>query len=471
MEIKYYREQQRNYIVVHCELGSKNVNYQRKMLELKNLKSILPVSIKYIDGEIYSYYDISSQVSIKQFYSSKVISSEDLFQMIHSLRDACEEIDRYLLETDRINISPDLIFYDLTLKRYSFFYNVSMEDNTDDDRGIQTFLDFLLEKVSTDDAKALDYVYKIYEYSENGNVELWDICSMSSEEEIKNDITGDEEERSDFSSYSNDYLGPDPYYMGNGEGMDLYENDSLNNEKRNSKKGLAVGISCMGMIGIIACVIIYGLLELNDNELPIMFAGSIFSVGLLTVGIVLFLYDKIQNKRISETNYEETEGYSSSFKKIDCESYSDYKIEPFSHKTRNNSVVTEPICGVPQKHRSRVDDIAVQHTVFFSDEDCDCRYKLFSIDKKNKIHIDIEKFPYTLGKMSDCVDCVIEDESISRLHARIDKCEDGLYIEDLNSTNGVYINGIRMRPNEKKYIEAGDEIRIGRKNYCLRKVV
>ena len=34
-------------------------------------------------------------------------------------------------------------------------------------------------------------------------------------------------------------------------------------------------------------------------------------------------------------------------------------------------------------------------------------------------------------------------------------------IEDLNSTNGTFKNGIRLRPYEKRKLVSGDEIRTG----------
>ena len=107
-------------------------------------------------------------------------------------------------------------------------------------------------------------------------------------------------------------------------------------------------------------------------------------------------------------------------------------------------------------------------TVFFDDRTAGGSYKLYAMDRKNKKHIELDRLPCTIGKLDGYVDFCIDDPTISRMHARIELENDQLVLSDLNSTNGVYLNGLRLRPNERRIIEAGDEIRFGSLNYCLR---
>lgn len=68
----------------------------------------------------------------------------------------------------------------------------------------------------------------------------------------------------------------------------------------------------------------------------------------------------------------------------------------------------------------------------------------------------------TLGKRRGEADVVLENMSVSRLHARITEENNTYFIEDLNSTNGTYKNGLRLQPYEKRELEEGDEIQVGR---------
>lgn len=51
---------------------------------------------------------------------------------------------------------------------------------------------------------------------------------------------------------------------------------------------------------------------------------------------------------------------------------------------------------------------------------------------------------------------------VSRQHARFDLKDYSLYVVDLASTNGTYLNGLRILPNQRRIVRDGDEIRLGR---------
>jgi len=66
-----------------------------------------------------------------------------------------------------------------------------------------------------------------------------------------------------------------------------------------------------------------------------------------------------------------------------------------------------------------------------------------------------------IGRDKSC-NIVINDPLVSRRHAKI-TLVDGqkFYIEDLNSTNGTYINNNPVMKGTKKLLKQDDEIRIG----------
>jgi FHA domain len=68
----------------------------------------------------------------------------------------------------------------------------------------------------------------------------------------------------------------------------------------------------------------------------------------------------------------------------------------------------------------------------------------------------------TLGR-SDGADINVNDPFASSAHARIFQRGDFMYVEDMGSTNGTYLNGRQIRTAER--LKVADSIRIGDTEY------
>ena len=88
--------------------------------------------------------------------------------------------------------------------------------------------------------------------------------------------------------------------------------------------------------------------------------------------------------------------------------------------------------------------------------------------EKGELAVSITKFPFVVGKRKEDADYVLSDYSASRVHARFVKEKDGIYLEDLNSTNGTFKNGLRLQPYEKRKVEAEDTLRFGKSVYVYK---
>ena len=65
--------------------------------------------------------------------------------------------------------------------------------------------------------------------------------------------------------------------------------------------------------------------------------------------------------------------------------------------------------------------------------------------------------PRTCGSAASC-ELVVADKAVSRIHFELDPAPDGLWVRDLASRNGTYVNGIRIT---EARIPAGSVIRVG----------
>ncbi|MDE6129574.1 MAG: FHA domain-containing protein, partial [Lachnospiraceae bacterium] len=94
--------------------------------------------------------------------------------------------------------------------------------------------------------------------------------------------------------------------------------------------------------------------------------------------------------------------------------------------------------------------------------------KLYGSGPENRKVISLDKLPLVVGKKERVADVVLQNASISRMHARITEEEGKIYLEDLNATNGTFRNGVRLKPYEKVEILKEDEIKLGKLMFTYR---
>jgi FHA domain-containing protein len=71
----------------------------------------------------------------------------------------------------------------------------------------------------------------------------------------------------------------------------------------------------------------------------------------------------------------------------------------------------------------------------------------------------IDSAPLTIGRGANNDVPIAADEYASARHARFEPRRDGVYVEDVGSTNGTFVNGIRLTRERK--LAPGDVVRIG----------
>jgi pSer/pThr/pTyr-binding forkhead associated (FHA) protein len=72
---------------------------------------------------------------------------------------------------------------------------------------------------------------------------------------------------------------------------------------------------------------------------------------------------------------------------------------------------------------------------------------------------ELDSTPVTIGRAPDNDLSIDADEFASVHHARIEPKRDGVWVRDLESTNGTFVNGVKLTRARK--LEPGDIIRVG----------
>jgi DNA-binding winged helix-turn-helix (wHTH) protein len=85
---------------------------------------------------------------------------------------------------------------------------------------------------------------------------------------------------------------------------------------------------------------------------------------------------------------------------------------------------------------------------------------LEGLDDIGKQFILLDHFPFTVGRAREC-DLVVDSTQISRLHARLDLDHEQVVLIDLGSTNGSFVNGERLTPDQPRRLRARDKLNLG----------
>lgn len=443
MKATYYKDTMRSYMIIPCPPEAGTTGYQYRMLEMNRIEGILPCGLRHIDGESFLYYETTGKQSLSALYEGRRIPGTELFGLLEALNDVSGTLSGYLLDEQNLVLTGEQIFYDLSSGKYFFTYYPGEVVEPDVFR-------FLADGIDGTDKRAAAAAYRLCaaagadrqalrevirkEVSQRDMPKPWEIET----EEPAEDCTA-KSESPDFDSSGHHTLRTAAKPERNTEYRQNRDPEPELGKKQFVFRILLIVILLAGAGGLFAVQL---LVYISQRERRLCIAGSI----LLLVSACLIIAETVLRVRESRRRRREAE------------------------QSRNPSYLESdekdlPVFGTGKAEDYRLVDEEAGNTVRFSEQETIGR--LYGRDRGSRI--DLRTLPTTVGKAQAYVDVVLPDPSVSRVHARIYKGEEGcIEIRDLDSTNGTFINGTRLEPNEKKRVHRGDEVRFGNMEYEYR---
>ncbi len=446
--VKYYKDLKHNYLIIKDRVKETG-SYQHKMLTANRMKYFLACKIRYVDEESHFYYEISSKQNLPCLFDKSQMDYGQIRRLFECMREALAELENYLLDSRCLVLQPEYIFGNPETKEYFFlYYPYYMENETE--ALYMPLAEFLVEKTDHTQDEATAVVYKIYEMAQDKEFILSVLLDLFVEEvperrEREDEIIDMAEE-------------PESPVIKNAD-FPIYPKEP-DVEERAPKQLAAAGIlAFMCMVSAAGVFSLQYFYVLSAEEMLLSIAGCIVLV-IMTAALLLYLIFNICGKKRYRSGKQENADTA------DTACVADFYPEPIAV----DAVIPrrELKESVRKIKSADTEEIEYGNTVFLEDAVCKTEHKLYGTNKGNKYHIDLVHLPCTVGKMAGSVDVVIKDSTISRIHARFTRKEEGICVTDMNSTNGTFKNGLRLEPNETVLIEQGDELRFGRMTFCYR---
>lgn len=439
METKYIRDFRHNYLVLKEE-NAHQPEYSVKMITTNEIRGLIPCQERMLNGEALLYYDITSRQSICSILEAQQLQMVHLKKLFRSLRGMMGALEQYLLNMDGLLLAPEFVYMDMETLEYSFIYYP--QENRPVEASFRELMDFFMQHMNMEDIRLTEAVYQVADLLKKQQFVMDEILIWFEESfgESGEDMTPVRRETG-------------------GMGQNRYESavmqDVLASGDRN-RKAMWEGDTA-----------------LRSDRSVFRETGTVGEENGTTSGRNRMIVEEDRaiagrngssSGRIMEKDmypYEERESEERSLKGWLARLF---RKESFkAKKQRKHEIRYMEPKELPEEEANTGSD----HTVFIPwVENSD--NKLYGIGRNNKYHIPMEHLPVTVGKMAGAVDVVLNEASVSRLHARISREGNRFFITDLNSTNGTFRNGMRLEPNASEIIEPGDEIGIGKLKFIYR---
>lgn len=386
IQTEYVRSLNCNYERILLDKKPDEKRYQYCILGRGGIKGLLPCSLRYINGQAYLYYDISSRQNVAQLYGNRCISREWVRDFAWSLKQVQQELGRFLMDAGNILWYPEQIFQDLESNVFSFLYVPYYEGES----GFMKLIEFWVEHIDYDDEVLVDCVYHMYDQMErNGDVYL------------------------QFRFFE------DTKCLDHSKAKDLAQTIS-----EEPDTGEAVG----KVVEIERSTLNASAME-KAKKVPNPEKAE--KKGILSI----FEGRKHRGKKLRED-------YRLSMQQA-MTGYAVAEDAPYNEEEYGRTIYVE----------EKAEAVERPHRLYLPE---------------GKLLASLEHPILSIGKKKEEVDLALEDASVSRLHARITTDNGNVYLEDLNSTNGTFKNGLRLQPYEKRKLEEEDEIKCGKVIFIFR---
>jgi hypothetical protein len=451
IDIEYERKMSGSYMKIKT---NNEGSFDEQMLMRKRIPGLLPMEKCYMDGAGQFWYDITGKQSLDTFCRVKAVGQAFLEQLVHSVCDELGVLEQYLVDTNCLCLAPELVYVSIQTGEIIFTAVPGSCDNLAD--RFRELVEYLLTRVDHKDAKAVRLAYDIYEKTLEDGYSIADIqnsivrahlaegSEFPENPQMKSPAgihSGKIQTEPAGGVYSGKMLTEPTGGTYSGKTWTEPEKGAPSEKTRTelSPGSESVRKRCdLVGIGKDSCA------TCNEQmQLPGILAGRL-------PGII---------SRFLAAWEEKFQGGTGFWKKRTKQQ----KNETYGFEKRSNDKAEWRIVYPDDDPQEEIHN-QIHPTICLSDYREHPEGLLLYEGYENFSNIRLEKRALQIGHSEDS-DIVIAKDTISRYHARIECADFEFFLEDLNSTNGTFVNEEQLAYKEKRKLKTNDIIRFADVKY------
>lgn len=434
-ELEFVRGNQKSCIRIPCEEAVLS-GYEYQMCMYNHLGTIVSFQHKNINGRQYLYFDISGMQSLDIFLQTQKLKRPMLLILARSMIKLCKELSEYALSIEGIVFEPKYVMLGHAQTQICFLYDFEKKD--DNYAGMEALLECCIEHLDYKDDVLMERLYQIYErlLAQKQNFSIQ--AEMEELEKALSDASDKQEADVDMQAVSLEDTGFEQK-EGKKEVSSVEEeadreqagcvSETVQNIQQPSdivkmdRKQLKRGLWLLVFVDI-AVVVLW-------RPLTILKIAFCSSLGVVFVGLWSYMDKKEEAERQQCEKIKQQAAH--------MEEYVELQKE-YEHLSDGTQIISvEDIGGV-----------------------------LYNLQNSEPQYIHIGEKEKVIGKDAQHVQVCMQQEGISRIHARVVKKDGHCIIEDLNSTNGTWVNGKVLQPRKAYILKEGDKVRFAGLEYIFR---
>lgn len=490
MHAEYKRDLQNNYLVIEVSGCSADEDYELKMAEQNEISGLLSFHSSKMNGDLYLNYEITSKHSLDSLYAGKELGFSELIFILNGIREALEQLQKYLLNPAQLVFDPQYIYVDANRKNIQLCYLPGEEQ----EGTIDLLAEFFLKKLDHQDRKAVELGYRFYqqtleenfslkktlkeilveersgtgwgseqdyEETEEGNVQAF---GRKSEYEHRKGDRSENKYRTENKYRSenkyrteNEYRNENKHRTGNEyrngkESKSRKGTDERHNYKKDRKAGSEEGIPERMFQKIHPAVLLSTLLLLVILEIVFYFGY----IGLTEFGGMFFLIlaaEVMINRHWKRLKKQEEHYEKDWMVREDSREYREIREEmyPMKDTGMDTKVLAEQGEGRETQILTEQDSEVGMWLIYRNNG-------VYEKERPDYPNIFVGRKAVLLGKLQGESDVILNCSTVSRTHARLFQRKGHFYVKDLNSKNGTFLNGEKLNPQERREFVKGDRI-------------